>query len=96
MTTLVGGGTGPAHGTRATTCTPAPEHMRLMLQATDQFPLNIGFTGKVATTFSIQFASPVCKYLLLLDKCLDSPHIRAMYSSTVVREHKRVNELFNI
>ena len=47
VTTLVGGGTGPASGTCATTCTPSPEHMRLMLQATDKIPLNIGFTGKV-------------------------------------------------
>ncbi|XP_057776932.1 urease [Salvia miltiorrhiza] len=46
ITTLVGGGTGPAHGTRATTCTPAPFHMKLMLQSTDDLPLNFGFTGK--------------------------------------------------
>lgn len=46
ITTLVGGGTGPADGTRATTCTPAPEHMKLMLQSTDEMPLNFGFTGK--------------------------------------------------
>ncbi|XP_051121971.1 urease isoform X2 [Andrographis paniculata] len=46
ITTLVGGGTGPADGTRATTCTPAPFHMQLMLQSTDDLPLNFGFTGK--------------------------------------------------
>ncbi|CAA2968669.1 urease isoform X1 [Olea europaea subsp. europaea] len=46
VTTLVGGGTGPADGTRATTCTPAPQHMKLMLQSTDEMPLNFGFTGK--------------------------------------------------
>ncbi|XP_024025726.1 urease [Morus notabilis] len=46
ITTLVGGGTGPAEGTRATTCTPAPSHMKLMLQSTDDLPLNFGFTGK--------------------------------------------------
>jgi len=46
ITTLVGGGTGPAHGTCATTCTPAPSQMKLMLQSTDQLPINIGFTGK--------------------------------------------------
>ncbi|XP_048232981.1 urease [Ricinus communis] len=46
ITTLVGGGTGPANGTRATTCTPAPSHMKLMLQSTDDLPLNFGFTGK--------------------------------------------------
>ncbi|KAJ0038342.1 hypothetical protein Pint_23678 [Pistacia integerrima] len=47
ITTLVGGGTGPADGTRATTCTPAPSHMKLMLQSTDDLPLNFGFTGKM-------------------------------------------------
>ncbi|KAK4763652.1 hypothetical protein SAY87_013090 [Trapa incisa] len=46
ITTLIGGGTGPADGTRATTCTPAPAHMKLMLQSTDDLPLNFGFTGK--------------------------------------------------
>ncbi|KAK8613866.1 hypothetical protein V6N13_101621 [Hibiscus sabdariffa] len=47
ITTLIGGGTGPADGTRATTCTPAPLQMKMMLQSTDDFPLNFGFTGKV-------------------------------------------------
>ncbi|CAI8598102.1 unnamed protein product [Vicia faba] len=46
ITTLVGGGTGPAFGTRATTCTPAPIQMKMMLQSTDDLPLNFGFTGK--------------------------------------------------
>ncbi|EPS69592.1 urease [Genlisea aurea] len=46
ITTLVGGGSGPADGTRATTCTNAPFHMKLMLQSTDDLPLNFGFTGK--------------------------------------------------
>ncbi|KAK4841922.1 hypothetical protein QYF36_012647 [Acer negundo] len=46
ITTLVGGGTGPAEGTRATTCTPSPSQMKLMLQSTDDLPLNFGFTGK--------------------------------------------------
>ncbi|XP_010320991.2 urease isoform X1 [Solanum lycopersicum] len=46
ITTMVGGGTGPAHGTRATTCTPGHVHMELMLQSTDEIPLNFGFTGK--------------------------------------------------
>ena len=47
ITTLIGGGTGPAHGTCATTCTPAPAHIEMMLRATDDMPVNIGFTGKV-------------------------------------------------
>src|SRR4051794_10803761 len=50
VTTFVGGGTGPATGTCATTCTPAPDYVRLMLQATDALPLNFGFTGKGNTS----------------------------------------------
>ncbi|KAK7359401.1 hypothetical protein VNO77_01359 [Canavalia gladiata] len=46
ITTVVGGGTGPTDGSRATTCTPAPTQMKLMLQSTDDIPLNFGFTGK--------------------------------------------------
>src|SRR5712691_2825475 len=46
LTTMVGGGTGPAVGTCATTCTPAPFHLKAMLQAVDNLPLNFGFTGK--------------------------------------------------
>ncbi|MER2565264.1 MAG: urease subunit alpha [Myxococcaceae bacterium] len=46
VTTFIGGGTGPATGTNATTCTPSPDQLRLMLQATDAFPMNFGFTGK--------------------------------------------------
>jgi len=46
VTTFIGGGTGPATGTNATTCTPSPDHLRMMLQATDSLPLNIGLTGK--------------------------------------------------
>jgi urease subunit alpha len=46
LTTMVGGGTGPATGTCATTCTPGSHHLKMMLQATDALPLNFGFTGK--------------------------------------------------
>jgi urease subunit alpha len=46
VTTLIGGGTGPATGTNATTCTPAPAHYRAMLQALDTLPVNVGLTGK--------------------------------------------------
>ncbi len=46
VTTLMGGGTGPAEGTNATTCTPGPFHMARMLQAADALPINIGFFGK--------------------------------------------------
>jgi urease subunit alpha len=46
ITTMMGGGTGPAAGTTATTCTPGPWHIRRMLEAADSFPLNLGFFGK--------------------------------------------------
>ncbi|MCR5867017.1 urease subunit alpha [Aquincola sp. J276] len=46
VTTMIGGGTGPATGTLATTCTPGPANMERMLQAADAFPMNIGFFGK--------------------------------------------------
>lgn len=46
ITTMVGGGTGPAVGTCATTCTPAPFYFEAMLRAVDSLPLNFGFTGK--------------------------------------------------
>ena len=46
VTTLMGGGTGPATGTNATTCTPGPWHIAKMIQAADAWPMNIGFFGK--------------------------------------------------
>ncbi|MDA9990401.1 urease subunit alpha [Paracoccaceae bacterium] len=46
LTTLLGGGTGPAHGTLATTCTPGSWHIGRMLQAADAFPMNLAFAGK--------------------------------------------------
>lgn len=46
VTTMIGGGTGPATGTFATTCTPGPWHLERMLQAADAYPMNIGFLGK--------------------------------------------------
>ena len=46
VTTLLGGGTGPSHGTLATTCTPGPWHIGRMLRAVDAFPINIGLAGK--------------------------------------------------
>ncbi len=46
LTTMMGGGTGPAAGTNATTCTPGPWHIQRMLQAADSFPMNIGVFGK--------------------------------------------------
>ncbi|TXF11697.1 urease subunit alpha [Pelomicrobium methylotrophicum] len=46
ITTMIGGGTGPATGTKATTCTPGPWHIRSMLAAAEAFPVNLGFLGK--------------------------------------------------
>ena len=46
VTTMIGGGTGPATGTNATTCTPGPWHIGRMLQAAESFPMNLGFLGK--------------------------------------------------
>ena len=46
LTTMLGGGTGPAHGTLATTCTPGPWHLGRMIQAFDAFPMNLGLSGK--------------------------------------------------
>jgi len=46
LTTMLGGGTGPAHGTLATTCTPGPWHIHRMLMAADAFPMNLAFAGK--------------------------------------------------
>jgi urease subunit alpha len=46
ITTMVGGGTGPATGTSATTCTPGPFHLARMLQAAEAFPMNLSFAGK--------------------------------------------------
>ncbi len=46
ITTMLGGGTGPATGTNATTCTPGPWHIEMMLRAADAFPMNLAFAGK--------------------------------------------------
>ena len=46
LTCMLGGGTGPAHGTLASTCTPGPWHIERMIQAADAFPMNLAFAGK--------------------------------------------------
>ncbi|MFA5958626.1 urease subunit alpha [Hyphomicrobium sp.] len=46
ITSMLGGGTGPATGTNATTCTPGPWHLQRMIEAADAFPMNLGFAGK--------------------------------------------------
>ncbi len=50
ITTMIGGGTGPAAGTNATTCTPGPWHLHRMMAAAEAFPMNIGFMGKGNTS----------------------------------------------
>ena len=45
ITTMIGGGTGPADGTNATTCTPGPWNLAMMLKAAEGYPINLGFTG---------------------------------------------------
>ena len=59
LTTMVGGGTGPAVGTCATTCTPAPFYFKAMLQAVDTLPLNFGFTGKGNTSMPAGLADQI-------------------------------------
>jgi urease subunit alpha len=59
LTTMVGGGTGPAVGTCATTCTPAPFYFKAMLQAVDALPLNFGFTGKGNTAMPAGLADQI-------------------------------------
>lgn len=61
----MGGGTGPADGTRATTCTPAPHQMKLMLQSTDDMPLNFGFTGKVSFLSFVLFIYNACSFVFV-------------------------------
>jgi urease subunit alpha len=59
LTTMVGGGTGPAVGTCATTCTPAPFYFEAMLRAVDSLPLNFGFTGKGNTALPAGLADQI-------------------------------------
>jgi urease subunit alpha len=59
ITTLIGGGTGPATGTNATTCTPGPWHIRRMLEAAEAFPVNLGFLGKGNASFPDPLAEQI-------------------------------------
>src|SRR5258708_4154548 len=59
VTTMMGGGTGPAAGTSATTCTPGPWHMKRMLQAAEAFPMNLGFFGKGNTSLAPGLAEQI-------------------------------------
>jgi len=68
LTTMMGGGTGPAVGTNATTCTPGPWHIQRMLQAADGFPMNLGFFAKgnasLATGLIEQIEAGACGFKL--------------------------------
>src|SRR5258707_3924784 len=59
LTTMMGGGTGPAVGTNATTCTPGPWHIQRMLQAADAFPMNLGFFGKGNASSAAGLIEPI-------------------------------------
>jgi urease subunit alpha len=59
VTTMIGGGTGPATGTNATTCTPGPWYMSRMLQACDNLPMNFGFLGKGNASLPIPLAEQI-------------------------------------
>lgn len=59
VTTMIGGGTGPAAGTSATTCTPGAWHMYRMLEAAEAFPMNLGFTGKGNASFTAPLVEQV-------------------------------------
>lgn len=84
ITTMLGGGTGPAEGTKATTCTPGPFHIQAMLEATSALPVNIGLLGKgnssAAEPLVEQIEAGVCGLKLhedwgttpaAISKCLD-------------------------
>ncbi|MFN2330115.1 MAG: urease subunit alpha, partial [Chromatocurvus sp.] len=59
ITTMLGGGTGPATGTNATTCTPGPWHIGKMLQASEAFPMNLGYMGKGNSSLPLQLGEQV-------------------------------------
>ncbi len=60
ITTMIGGGTGPATGTNATTCTPGPWHIAQMLRAAEAFAMNLGFTGKGNASLPAALREQVC------------------------------------
>jgi len=60
VTTMLGGGTGPATGTNATTCTPGPWNLHRMLQAADELPMNLGFMGKGNASLPEALVEQVC------------------------------------
>jgi len=71
---MLGGGTGPAHGTLATTCTPGPWHIQRMIQSADGFSMNLAFAGKGNSSLPEGLEEQILAfrarllYLKLLDK----------------------------
>ncbi|PQO24359.1 urease subunit alpha [Rhodobacteraceae bacterium WD3A24] len=102
LTTMLGGGTGPAHGTLATTCTPGPWHIGRMLQAADGIPMNLAFAGKgnAATPAALeeQITAGACALKMhedwgttpaVIDNCLsvaDAFDVQAMIHSDTLNE----------
>ncbi|MCY4289966.1 MAG: urease subunit alpha [Aestuariivita sp.] len=102
LTTMLGGGTGPAHGTLATTCTPGPWHISRMLQAADAFPMNLAFAGKgnaaLPAALEEQVAAGACALKLhedwgttpaAIDNCLavaDAHDVQVMIHTDTLNE----------
>jgi urease subunit alpha len=102
VTTMIGGGTGPATGTKATTCTPGPWNIHKMLQATNDMPMNFGFLGKGNTSLPLalkeQIEAGVCGLKLhedwgttpaAIDNCLS---IADLYDVQVAIHTDTLNE----
>ncbi|WP_321334195.1 urease subunit alpha [Breoghania sp.] len=66
VTTMIGGGTGPATGTNATTCTPGPWHIARMLQSAEAFPMNLAFAGKGNAALPAALEEQVCAGVMAL------------------------------
>ncbi|MDZ4792481.1 MAG: urease subunit alpha [Hyphomicrobiales bacterium] len=102
VTTMLGGGTGPATGTNATTCTPGPWHIEMMLRAADAFPMNLAFAGKgnaaLPAALEEQILAGVCALKLhedwgttpaAIDCCLsvaDAHDVQVMLHSDTLNE----------
>ena len=102
VTSMLGGGTGPATGTNATTCTPGPWHLEMMLRAADAFPMNLGFAGKgnaaLPAALEEQIAAGACALKLhedwgttpaAIDNCLsvaDAHDIQVMIHTDTLNE----------
>ncbi|MEL7543870.1 MAG: urease subunit alpha [Pseudomonadota bacterium] len=102
VTTMLGGGTGPATGTNATTCTPGPWHIEMMIRAADAFPMNLAFAGKgnaaLPDALEEQIAAGACALKLhedwgttpaAIDNCLsvaDAHDIQVMIHTDTLNE----------